>query len=187
MSSSETPHTGPRSASGPHRGELGSSREVIVSRRSLVILAAAALSACGFRPVYGPGGTGSRLQNRVLVSEPNDRNTFLLVRRIEGRLGRSTDPAYALSVNLQMQVEGVGIDPEGTTNRFNLIGAAGYVLTDMTTGRPLTSGTVNSFTGYFAAGSTVETLASERDARERLMVILADQIVARLLSASLPE
>ena len=151
-------------------------------RRSL-LLVPLALAACGFRPVYGPGGTGSRLQNRVQVTAPEDRSSYLLVRRIEERLGRATDPAYALSVNLQTRVAGLGIDPAGNTNRFNLIGVAGYVLADATNGRELTSGTVNSFTGYFSAGSTVETLASERDARERLMVILGDQIVARLLSA----
>lgn len=159
----------------------GSCRDV--TRRAALALLAGALAGCGFQPVHGPGGTGSVLQNRVRVADPQDRASFLLVRRIEERLGRATDPAYTLSLNLQTRVEGLGIDPAGTTNRYNLIGAAGYILSDATTGQAVTSGTVNSFTGYFAAGSTVETLASERDARERLMVILGDQIVARLLSA----
>lgn len=156
-----------------------------LTRRSALVLMAGTLAACGFRPVYGPGGTGSRLQNRVQVAAPEDRTTYLLVRRIEERLGRATEPAYTLSLTLQTRVEGLGIDPAGNTNRFNLIGVAGYALSETGTGQAVTSGTVNSFTGYFAAGTTVETLAAERDARERLMVILADQLVARLLSADL--
>jgi LPS-assembly lipoprotein len=170
MSSSE-----PRVAPSHDRGSC--------TRRAALVLTAAALSACGFQPVYGPGGTGGRLQDRVRVTAPTDRSSFLLVRRIEERLGRGTDPAYTLSLNLRTSVAGLGIDPAGNTNRYNLIGVAGYVLADAATGQEVSSGTVNSFTGYFAAGSTVETLASERDARERLMVILGDQIVARLLSA----
>ncbi len=157
-----------------------------VTRRAALVLAAAALAGCGFQPVYGPGGSGGKLQNRVLVSTPSERTTYLLVRRIEERLGRAADPVYTLSVNLQMRVEGLGIDTTGTTNRFNLIGVAGYALSETASGQAITSGTVNSFTGFFASGTTVETLASERDARERLMVILADQIVARLLSANVP-
>ena len=153
-------------------------------RRSL-ILAPLALTACGFSPVYGPGGTGTALQNRIQVAAPRDRNSYLLIRRIEERLGRSDAPDYTLSLTLETREEGLGIDPDGNIDRYNLIGVVGYILTDATNGRELSSGTVNSFTGYSATASTVEALASERDARERLMVILADQIVARLLASDL--
>ena len=44
----------------------------------------------------------------------------------------------------------------------------------------MTSGTVQSFTSYSATGSTIATLAAQRDARARLMQILADQIAQRL-------
>lgn len=155
------------------------------NRRSVLMLPLA-LAACGFTPVYGPGGTGTKLQNQVLVAAPQDRNSYLLVRRIEERIGRSDVPQYNLSLTLETREEGLGIDPDGNIDRYNLIGIAGYVLTDATSGAQVTSGTVNSFTGYSATGSTVETLASERDARERLMVILGDQIVSRLLAAPLP-
>ena len=36
-----------------------------------------------------------------------------------------------------------------------------------------------------ATGSTVATLAAERDAQKRLMVMLADQLVTRLYAADL--
>ncbi|THH36623.1 hypothetical protein E4Z66_06640 [Aliishimia ponticola] len=155
--------------------------------RRLFLIAPLALAACGFTPVYGPGGTGTKLRDNVLVAAPKDRNGYLLVRQIEERLGRPSSPAYNLSLTLQTETQGLGIDEDGNIDRYNLIGAAGYVLSDAATGREVSSGTVNSFTGYSATGSTVETLASERDAYERLMVILGDQIVTRLLSAQLPE
>ena len=153
--------------------------------RRTFLMAPLALAACGFQPVYGPGGTGTKLQNKVQVSAPSDQRTYLLGRRIEERLGRATAPQYFLSLTLSTGVVGLGIDPAGNTNRYNLVGTAGYVLTDAASGTQVTSGTVNSFTGYFASGSTVETLAAERDARERLMVVIGDQIVSRLLAAPL--
>jgi len=39
-------------------------------RRFLLALPLLALAACGFEPVYGPGGAGTALQNRVLVDAP---------------------------------------------------------------------------------------------------------------------
>ncbi len=155
------------------------------SRRHM-LLAPLALAACGFEPVYGPGGAGTQLQNRVLVTSPETRDTFLMVQRIEERLGRPTAPAYTLSLSLQLRAEGLGIDAAGNTTRFNWIGVAGYVLSDRTDGTQLASGSVNSFTGFSATGNTAVTQAAQRDARERLMVILADQITARLLTTPLP-
>jgi len=67
------------------------------NRRSL-LLTPLALAACGFTPVYGPGGTGSKLQNQVLVAAPDDRDTFLLVRRIEERLVRPGKRGLALTL-----------------------------------------------------------------------------------------
>ena len=51
-------------------------------------------------------------------------------------------------------------------------------------GARVTGGRVQSFTAYSATGSTVAGLAAEEDAGLRLMRILADQIVARLIAAS---
>lgn len=153
--------------------------------RRLFLLAPLAFAACGFTPVYGPGGSGTALQNRVQVAAPEDQDSYLLVRRLEERLGRGGNPAYQLDLTLKTSTEGLGIGADSTTNRFNLVGVAGYVLRDMNSGRDVTSGVVNSFTGYSASGSTVETLAAQENARERLMVILADQITTRLLTAEI--
>ncbi len=154
------------------------------SRRT-ALLAPLALAACGFQPVYGTGGTGNALRNRVLVQAPDDRDSYLLVRELEERLGRAQTPAYELSLEIAKIEEDLAIDPAGDTRRFQLLGAAKYALTDTTTGRIVASGTVENFVGYSATGSTVATLAAEQDAQERLMTILADQVVNRLYAADI--
>ncbi len=150
------------------------------SRR--LVLCAPLLAACGFTPVYGPNGNASALQNRVLVQEPTTRAGYLLVQHLETQLGRPDAPAYHLSLELSQNSEGLAIDAEGNINRYNLIGEVAYILRDAATNAQIASGTVRGFTGYSATGSTVETLASEKDAQERLMVILSDQITMRLWS-----
>lgn len=156
-------------------------------RRSLLILPLA-LVACGFTPVYGPGGTGSALRGRVLVQEPDAPDDYILVRTLEDRLGRATAPAYDLGYTLTTETEGQAVTATGETTRYSLVGQVDYTLTDRASGTVVASGRVQNFTGYSATGSTVETLAGERDARERLMTILADQIVTRIYAtADLPS
>ena len=144
-----------------------------------------AISACGFEPVYGPGGTGTQFQNRVLVDKPIDREGFLLVRQLEERLGRADDPAYKLGIKLAVAEEARAIDPDGDIRRFHVIGTAEYTLADAITGAVVRSDTVDNFVGYSATGTTVATLAAKRDATERLMTILADEIVLQLQASDL--
>lgn len=160
--------------------------------RRLFLLSAAALgvplSGCGFEPVYGPNGAASGLLNKVLVDEPKARESFLLVRELEDRLGRPTAGAdYGLSLALQLNERSIGRTVAQVTNRFDVIGSATYALRDLDTKEVRSSGKVSSFTSYSASGSTVSELAAQQDAYERLMVILADRIVAELQAAEVAQ
>lgn len=143
------------------------------------------LAACGFTPVYGPQGAGTLLQGQVLVEEPDTQEGYLLTRHLETRLGRGGN-RYTLDLTITTTEEGLAINSQGDITRFNLLGAVTFALTDTTNGVVVTSGKVDGFTGYSATGTTVATLAAERDAKERLMVLLGDQIIARLFATDLP-
>lgn len=142
-----------------------------------------ALGACGFQPAYGPGGSGTALNGRVQVEDPKTRADQLLLQQLERRLGLAADPSFDLAIDLSTTEEGLAIDADGDITRYNLLGRAAYTLTDRTTGAVITSGVVTNFTGYSATGTTVATLAAERDAQVRLMTILGDMVVDRLLAA----
>ncbi len=149
----------------------------------MVLLGLVALGGCGFAPVYGPGGPGRRLRNAVLVAAPETPEGFRLRAELEDRLGWSETASFVLTVTLDVGLEPVAITTEGATTRYNLPGEAKWVLTDAATGDELASGTEQAFTAYSAAGNTLATRASERDARDRLSIMLADQIVTQLLAA----
>ena len=70
-------------------------------------------------------------------------------------------------------------------DKANLVGKVDFALRNLSSGQIEVSGNVENFTGYSATGSTVATLAAERDAQKRLMVMLADQLVTRLYAADL--
>lgn len=154
--------------------------------RRLFLLSAAALPVvgCGFAPAYGPGGAATRLQNSILADEPRTGPDYVLVRQLEDRLGRGAPARYGLSYAVTLSEELIAINPQNITTRYNLLGTVTFALRDLASGAVLTSGEVESFTGYSASGTTVATSAARRDATSRLMTILADQMVARLTAAS---
>lgn len=158
-------------------------KSICLSRRTLLLTALAALPACGFQPVYGPNGAGSVLQGAVLVDTPVTRDDYLLTREIETRLGRANPGRYGLSYSIGVDPESVAISKTNVTTRYNLLGEATFALRDLETLEVITSGKASNFTGYSASGTTVATQAAERDARQRLMTILADQIIMRLVVA----
>ena len=123
----------------------------------------------------------------MLVDAPEDRFGYFLVREVESRLGRAATPRWGLALTTTTVEDGLAIDSEGNTRRYNLVGTTDYALRDLDSGQIVTSGKVESFTGYSATGTTVATRAAELDAQERLMVILADLVVSRLYAADLPQ
>ena len=153
-------------------------------RNFLGLAAAATLSACGFAPVYGPQGGGTKLLGAVRVDDPKTRDDFLFVRTMEDRLGRPSNERYGLSYAIKLSAEAVAISSNNVTTRYNLLGEVTFSLRDLETDQAVTSGKAQNFTGYSASGTTVSAQAAEKDARRRLMTILADDVTTRLTAAA---
>lgn len=155
------------------------------SRRAFIAsgLALAGLAACGFTPVYGPGGAGTRLQGKVRPKEPSTREEFAFNTRLAERLGPDQAAVYGLDYSLTLaSTPQAATTEDNITTRFALSGTADWRLTDTASGRVLAEGQVSAFSSYGAVGTTVATVASEADARTRLAGQLADQVVTRLLA-----
>ena len=153
------------------------------SRRTVLIFLA--LAGCGFRPALGTDGPAQKLMGQVWPAIPQDQSGFDFVKQIEARLGRVQVRAYDLTYDIATSSTGVAITPDGATTRYNLSGTVTWTLTRHGDGVRMTGGKVDSFASYSATGSTVAGLAAREDAGRRLMTLLADQVVARMLGASL--
>ena len=158
-------------------------------RRTFLLLAAAALAGCGFTPAYGPQGGGARLLGFVQTDSPKTRDDFALTRRLSERLGPLETARYRLAYTVKTQALGQAITPSNATTRYSLTGTVDYTLHDIGTDAVLMAGKVASFTSWSATGTVVATDSAEEDAHRRLMSMLADQIVTRLLAqaGSLPQ
>jgi len=150
-------------------------------RRAFLLMAGAlALAGCGFRPVYGEGGTGRVLRNAVRADDPVTRADFQFIHALDDLLGRPTAPRFALAYTIETRERGGGtVDNFGET-RVQIFGTAQFVLTDSATGRVLAEGQVAGNTAYSTTGTQLASLTAAEDAELRLMRILADALVTRL-------
>ena len=150
-----------------------------MSRRA-VLLAPLLLAACGFAPAYAPGGPGERLRGRVAVEAPDTPDGFRLRAALEDRLGGPARGAALLTVEPAVEIVPGGVLPDGTPARERLDGQAAWRLASPV-GAVLAEGEVGGFTGATTTGPAVSVRAAQADARARLMVLLAERILARLL------
>lgn len=168
-SSTLSPDLAPRPAGTPAR----------LGRRSL-LLAPLLLAACGFAPAYAPGGPGDRLRGRVAVETPETPDGTRLRAALEDRLGPPGPDAALLAVEPAVATVQEGVLPDRPPARERFDGRAAWRLAGPT-GAVLARGEAEGFTGATIAGPAVSVRAAGQDARERLMVLLADRIVGQLL------
>jgi LPS-assembly lipoprotein len=153
-------------------------------RHLLMLLTGLPLVACGYTPAYAPGAAAAALTNRIEMDAPTSRDAFSFVSRMEDRLGRGADPAWRLSYAISTRRVDLAVDTSGAILRYNLIGSVSWQLKDAKTGAVVASGTEQNFSGSAATQATIPAQASEDDARQRLMVILADQVVTKLVAGA---
>jgi LPS-assembly lipoprotein len=138
-------------------------------------LALISLAACGFKPVYGTGSPIGEILSDIEVVAPVNHEEYLLVRSLEERLGRHSNARATLRYNLGLSEQGLGLS---TTSRTQVHGTVGYQLVSNEDGTVMVSGSVTNFTSY--ASQRALYPARRADAVERLMSILADQVITDL-------
>ncbi|NKB26318.1 MAG: hypothetical protein GKR99_01635 [Rhodobacteraceae bacterium] len=152
--------------------------------RRTLLLSLTALAGCGFTPALAPGGSAAGLRGSIVVDAPADRQTFVMVQHLEQRLGKPNGASYRLAADLSVSERNIGHDPDYSTTRRQLTGTLNYRLYPLGSETVVASGKVSNFVGYGSTGNTVVTRSAEADARDRLMVILADQLVTRLIATA---
>lgn len=141
----------------------------------------AALAGCGFRPVYLPDSATQKFQDQIFVQAPTKRVEYEFVKALQGQVGRAQSGQFKLSYDIEMTTRSTVVSAAQELERFSVEGLVSFTLTD-SENTPITSGSTRSFTTYSATGSTLASDRSQRDAENRLAVILADQVVTHIIA-----
>jgi LPS-assembly lipoprotein len=152
--------------------------------RAFALLLVLALSGCGLRPVYGGGESSSVAQGlrTIEVGKIPGQVGWLTRNALVDRLGGEANGtgAYRLEVELDDNITGFGIRGDSATTRERRTLRARYRLVDLANGEVVLDATAGSDAGIDVVSSEYATVAAEQSAVEWLVVVVADQIVARL-------
>ncbi|MGE0178272.1 MAG: LPS assembly lipoprotein LptE [Sphingomonas sp.] len=155
-----------------------------MTRLALLIVTLLLATSCALRPMYAGGSTGvvATTLESVQVAPIQGRAGWLVRTALEDRLGRREGdaPRYRLEIELDDQISGFGIRADDAVTRERRTLRARYRLVDASRGTVLVDATAGSDAGVDVVSSEYATVAAEQTALERLAVVIADQIVARL-------
>jgi LPS-assembly lipoprotein len=145
----------------------------------------AALAACGFRPLYKDDGDreASAELASVHISTIPDRSGQMLHNLLLDRVnpqGRPGDPRYVLDVKVSDTKASLGIIKDSSSTLAQIAIVANYTLLDLKTKSPLQSGRSRSVVSYNIVQSDFAALASEKDARERGLREIAEDIATKI-------
>ncbi|MCH8188496.1 MAG: hypothetical protein IIB66_07325 [Proteobacteria bacterium] len=146
----------------------------------------AGLTACGFRPLYGPqGGYDASLAElaSVRVLPIPDRIGQVLHNSLLDRLtpgGAPLNPRYRLGVSMVKQKEGLAFEKDESVTRINLTLSATYQLTEIATGNIVTAGSARSVAAFSVVRSEFANISAEADAERRAARAVGEDIWIRL-------
>jgi len=149
-------------------------------RAALFFLAAIALSACGFRPLYATGEQGfegSDLSDiRLTTVRGGGDSRYPLEEALRSNLPNAKgDARYEVAVQLRERRQAVAVRTDNTTQRFNYLLTASIQYVDKETGERRLQN-LQSTTSFGVVSSQYASLIGREDAARRAGIDLARQI-----------
>jgi LPS-assembly lipoprotein len=151
--------------------------------RAAVLALMLLLGACGLKPMYagGPSGSVAGGLRAVQVAPIPERAGWLVRNALVDKLGgEAGEPAYRLEVELDDDLTAFGIRGDSAVTRERRTLRARYRLVDLSTGLVVLDATAGSDAGIDVVSSEYATVAAEQTAQERLAQVIADQMVSRV-------
>ena len=151
-------------------------------KASLVFLIVSLAAACGFQPLYGSATRNADVQEKLaqIYVEPIEGRTGQILRNelldLANPGGIPKTPAYRLAVAIEVQSEGLAIQNNDTTTRYNLTLNSKFRLTDATGQSVIYSGSTQNIASYNVVQSEFANLAAANNAEKRAALVAAEQI-----------
>jgi LPS-assembly lipoprotein len=182
-------HLRPEERAAPHLGPHPNSPAT--TRRTLLVLASgAAVSACGFEPIYmrtasGDPGPAQRELAAIHVNLMGDRPGMLLRQALQSRFegaGDSTQRRYDLTVSYWVSGQALGVQQDTTITYIRFIGTANFTLNAQDPAHTLLlSGSARAFDAMNTFDSQLFAQDLESESIQRTLAEhLADQITLQL-------
>lgn len=150
-------------------------------RNALLMVLVLGLPSCGFAPVYGNNASTEGVLRHVAMEDPSSQVEYVFLKAVEERIPPPQNPRYR--IEYQVVLSHQGLDVIGVS-RVQVIGNVVARFIDLDTNAVKFVTVVDAFTGYTTGGGGFQDVR-RRDAEARLMQILADNFITRLMVQSM--
>lgn len=142
-----------------------------------IVLSAAALTGCGFTPLYATPGVAPGMSS-IQVNVPHGRTAYLLGEDLNDYFGRERDTraAYRLDVTLIEKRFSRGLQLDNTSDRFETHLIVNYQLVDIANNKVVDTGSEPVEVSYAATGEPYAGIAAQEDGQKRA----ADEAAMRI-------
>ena len=145
-------------------------------KRFLIALALV-LPACGFQPVYAPGGSASFASGNITIKEIPGRSGYMLRRALQQELAAglpNLSTTATLEVKLSDGLTRLQFKPDGAASRSSYNASASYVLS----GEKISVfGNSDAETSFSVPDAPYGDISAQTNASDRVMRVLAGRIV----------
>ena len=145
------------------------------------LLAASALSGCGFTPMYAKPSVGHNLSD-VDLDVPQTRTGYFLGQDLRQTLedDPSKPKAYSLKIDMTESHYGIGYRIDDTSTRSEITSGVVYTLTDKETGKVLTTDHFTETVTYASTSSPFAGIVAQQAGQERLAQAVATRVQGAL-------
>lgn len=165
-----------------------------IAGAALAIAATFALTACGFRPLYGTSSISEGAANafaavRIQPIPPtndSDRIGYLVSGALDEALhkpGLKAEARHVLKVSLADERRGLAIQDDASITRYNYRLSADWLLVAIGSDKAAASGHAQTTASYNVVDSEYATLIARKDAEERAAREIAEQIKLKIAIA----
>lgn len=155
--------------------------------RTLIIAALmAALGACGFSPVYAPGGAAGGGSGPIQIAEIDGRTGHFLRQELVRTIGQGVPGVTGqaeLEVQLVESIVRLGFAPDQAASRSDYIGTAQWTLRGPD-GLPIANGDAREAASFNFADAAYADIAAQTAAKERVATMLARSIRDQVIFAA---
>ena len=145
-------------------------------KRFLIALALV-LPACGFQPVYAPGGSATFAAGNITVKKIDGRSGYMLRRALQQELAAglpNLDAPVTLEVSLKDKLTRLQFKPDGAASRSSYSATANYFLS----GEEISlQGSSDADTSFSVPNEPYGDISAQTNASDRVMRVLAGRIV----------
>lgn len=154
-----------------------------VLKMMTVTVLSLALTGCGFRPLYGTSEQGTSILKNLASIDVHAKNDTIgreLEFGLENTLGYDGTDAYQLVMTYERTKRNIVIEQDQEVTRRNLQLTVNFALRQSGTSKILFKSTAFSVVGYNLVDTQFANIMSERDADNRAVAALYDDIRAQL-------